>query len=308
MSDLLTVGIFQLAITFAAPLLFAGLGELLIERVGVLNLAIEGMMTFAAAVGFLVTFFSGSIWLGCLAAMVATALLGTIMAYCSVNLRSNQLIVGLGVLVLGTGLSSLFYRLFVGVKLSVPQIQLMERAPVPLLNNIPILGPILFDQPFLAYIAYMLVPVLFILLYRTPIGLRIRATGENMRAADTLGIDVFKIRFIGTVIGSAIIGLGGAYLPMVLTGTYSEGMVSGRGWLALLLVPFGRWTPNGVLLGALFFAYLDAVQNRLAITTKVIPSQVFLMLPYIAAIIVMVQIYRRAEAPGSLLKPYSREE
>ena len=307
LSSLYELSVLKLAVTMSAPLIIAALGELLIERSGILNVGIEGMMIMGAAKGFLVSYFTGSNFLGMLAAMTATALFGLILAYFSVNLRANQLIVGLGLFVLGLGLPSLMYRLFIGVRLLAPQIPLLPAIRLPLLGSIPFLGEIFFNQPILVYVAFLMIPSMWFLLFKTPLGLRIRASGENPRAVDTLGINVFRIRFICVVVGCAIIGLGGAYLPMVLTGTFTEGMVGGRGWLSLMLVIFGRWMPQTVLLGALFFAYIEALQFRLAMTARAIPSQFFLMLPYIAAILVLVQIYRRAEAPEGLLKPYDRE-
>lgn len=307
-STFLDSSVLQLAITFSAPLLTAALGELILERSGILNVAIEGMMALAASVGFLVSYFSGSLFFGALAGIAASGVLGLIFAYFAVNLRANQIIVGLALLILGEGLSSLLYRLFVGVQLTSPQIPTLSRIAIPVLSEIPYIGPILFNQQILVYLAYLLVPVVAFVLYKTPLGLRLRACGENPRAVDTLGINVFRTRFLSTVVGSAIIGLGGVFLPMILTGSFTNGMVGGRGWLSLQLVIFGRWSPLYILFGSIFFAYIESMQFRMAMLTRAIPSQFFLMLPYVLAILVLVQAYRQAEAPESLLKPYHREQ
>ncbi|HEX2978773.1 MAG TPA: ABC transporter permease [Anaerolineaceae bacterium] len=299
--------VLSLAVTMLAPLLVAALGELIIEQSGISNMSIEGMMVMGGACGFLASYFSGSQVVGMVAAMISTALMGLLLAVFAIKLRGSQLIVGLGLYVLGMGLPSLLYRLFIGIRLIAPQIPILPKLPIPLLSDIPYIGPIFFKQPVLVYVAYLLVPVIWFFLYKTRIGIRVRATGENPRAVDTLGINVFSIRYACTILGSALIGLGGAYLPMVLTGTYSDGMVGGRGWIALMLVIFGRWKPLGIVGGAFLFAYVEALQFRLSMLTSAVPSQFFLMLPYIVAILVLIRIYRNAEAPMGLSKPYDRE-
>jgi len=300
--------VLRLAVTFSAPLLLAAIGELIIERGGILNVAIEGMMLVGASTGFIVALFSESLLLGAVAAMLAAALLGAVHGYFSVYRKANQIIVGLGLLILGTGLSSLLYRIFIGVRTLAPQITILGSTRMPVLSDIPLLGEVLFRQPVPVYLTCVLVPFVAYILYRTPLGLRLRACGENPRAIDSLGISVTRIRFFATVAGSAVIGLGGFFLPAVLTGSFADGMVGGRGWLALMLVIFGRWMPGLILTGSLFFAYIESVQFRMAMSSRLIPSQFLLMLPYVAAIIVIVWAYRRAEAPQSLLKPYDREQ
>lgn len=299
--------VMSLAITMLAPLLIAALGELIMERSGISNMSIDGMMVMGAACGFMASYFSGSQIVGMLTAMAATALMGLLLAVFSIKLRASQLIVGLGLYVLGMGLPSLLYRLFIGVRMLAPQIPTLQKIAIPGLSKIPYFGTILFNQPILVYVAYLLVPIISFILFKTKIGLRVRASGENPRAVDTLGINVFSIRYACVIIGSGLIGLAGSYLPMVLTGTYSDGMVGGRGWIALMLVIFGRWKPSGIVAGALLFAYVEALQFRLQMLSTTIPSQFFLMLPYVVAILVLVRIYKHAEAPSALMKPYDRE-
>ncbi len=306
--ELLNPNVFRLAVTFCAPLLIAAMGELLIERSGVLNMAIEGIMIVGAAVGFLVANMTESTVWGVLAAMIVGGGMGGIFAFYTVKINTSQIITGLGLLVFGMGISSLLYRLFIGIRLVAPQISVIQNIALPGLSQIPILGNILFNQNFLVYLAFLLVPAMYFLLFRTAIGMRIRACGENPRAIDVLGINVFRIRTVCTIIGSMLIGLAGIYLPLVLTGTYSDGMVGGRGWLALMLVIFGRWMPSYILGGALFFAYIEALQIRFAMTVQVLPPQFFHALPYLFAILALVLVYRRAEAPQSLMKPYNREQ
>jgi general nucleoside transport system permease protein len=301
------VQLWQQMLVYAAPLIIAAMGELLIERSGVLNVGIEGMMLVAAAVGFVVAFETGSVGAGAGAAMAASGALAVILAYYGITLRGSQITVGLALYVLGIGLSSLLYRVVFGVRLSPPRLATLAPVPVPGLAEIPVLGPILFQHNVLVYVALALVPAVHLVLFRTPLGLRLRATGENPRAVDALGINVFALRYAATVVGGLLIGLGGAYLPLALTGTFSDNMTAGRGWLALMLVIFGRWMPFSALLGAFLFAYVESFQFKLAMGTKLIPPQFLLMLPYVFAMVVLVRVYRGAQAPTALAVAYDRE-
>jgi len=295
----LDVEIFRLMLVMAAPLVMAALGELLIERSGVLNVGIEGMMAVAAAVAFLTALRSGSMTAGLGAGMIAGALLAGVLVYYAVALRASQLTVGLSLFVLGTGLASLVYRGVIGVTMSTPVVETLRAVPVPGLAG--------FAQNVLVYAALLLVPAVSVFLFRTTVGLRIRASGENPRALDTVGVNVGAIRWGATVGGGLLIGLAGAYLPLAVTGTYSDGMVGGRGWIALMIVIFGRWSPGWALVGAILFAYTEALQFKLALVTKAVPPQFFQMLPYLVAIVVLVRVYRGAEPPRALGVPYERE-
>lgn len=299
--------LWQQMLVYAAPLVIAALGELIIERSGLLNVGIEGMMLVSAVVCFVAAFQTGSLAAGIGAGMLASGLMALVLAYYGITLGGSQITVGLGLYVLGIGLSSLIYRVVFGVRLSPPQVRTLGPVPLPGLGDLPILGPILFRQNVLVYVALLLVPAVHLFLYKTPLGLRIRATGENPRAVDALGINVFALRYGATVGGGLLIGLAGGYLPLVLTGTFTDNMTAGRGWIALMLVIFGRWVPHVALLGAFLFAYVEAFQFKVAMGTKLVPPQFLLMLPYVFAMIVLVQIYRGARAPKALTVPYDRE-
>jgi ABC-type uncharacterized transport system permease subunit len=304
---LLDLQLWQQTIVYAAPLILAATGELLIERSGILNIGIEGMMLVGAAVGFIVAVQVGSLTVGVAGAMVAGGLMAWVLAYYSVDLRGSQVTVGLGLFVLGIGLSSLLYRVVFGVRLTPPRVSTLTTLAIPGLADIPVLGPVLFKQNVLVYVALLLVPAVHVFLFKTPLGLRLRAAGENPRAVDTLGIDVFALRRAATVAGGLLIGAAGAYLPIALTGTFNDNMTAGRGWLALMLVIFGRWQPAWALLGALLFACVESLQFKLALGTKIIPPQFLLMLPYLFAMVVLVWTYRGAKAPAALAVPYDRE-
>ncbi|HXF83701.1 MAG TPA: ABC transporter permease [bacterium] len=298
----------RLTLVVMVPFLVAALGELLTERAGVLNVAIEGIMVVGAVTAFLVAFSTGSHAGGLLAAMGAGALIAALLAYFAITLRASQLTVGLGLFVLCVGLGSLFYRIVIGVRLMVPQIRTLPPLPLPALAALPGIGPVLFAHNAVVYLALVLTAAVSLLLFRTSWGLRLRAVGENPRAADVLGIDVVAMRYAATIAGGALIGLAGGYLPLGITGTYSDGMVGGRGWIALMLVIFGRWTPALVLAGALLFAYIEALQFKVALVAKAVPPQFLLMLPYVFAILVLIRVYQGAAAPEAIMRPYDREE
>ena len=307
LTPLTDLQLWQQMFVYAAPLIIAAMGELLIERSGVLNVGIEGMMLVAAVVCFIAAFHTGSATGGIAAAMAASGAMALVLAYYGISLRGSQITVGLGLYVLGIGLSSLLYRVVFGVRLSPPRVSTLTPVALPGLSDIPVLGPVLFQQNVLVYAALLLVPAVHLFLFRTPLGLRMRAVGENPRAVDTLGIDVTRLRYAATLVGGFLIGAGGAYLPLTLTGTFSDNMTAGRGWLALMLVIFGRWRPYQALAGALLFAYVESLQFKVALTTKLVPPQFLLMLPYVFAMIVLVRVYRGARAPRALALPYDRE-
>ncbi|HEY8415030.1 MAG TPA: ABC transporter permease [Thermaerobacter sp.] len=300
-SLLIDPSVLALTLVVATPVLLAALGELLIERSGVLNVAIEGMMALGAAVGFLGAYLSGSNIVGIVAAMAVAAFLGLVLGYACITLRAPQLTVGLALFVLAVGLSSLLYRLVVGLQFVPPQIPTygsgLEAGGTGWLFALP--GPV--------YVMLLATVLIHLLLFYTPWGLRIRASGENPRAAESQGVPVFAIRYAALLAGSALIGAGGALLPMMLTGTYTDMMVGGRGWIALMLVILGRWTPLGILLGGLLFGYVEALQYNLLLTVRFIPSQFLLMVPYLFVVLVAIRAYRGAQAPQALMKPYDRE-
>jgi general nucleoside transport system permease protein len=299
--------LWRLMLTMAAPLVLAALGELLMERSGVLNVGIEGMMAVAAAVAFLTVHRTDSMSAAVAVAMIAGVMMALALAFYAVALSSSQLTVGLSLFVFGTGLASLLYRIVIGVTTATPTIRTVPSLAIDGLASLPVLGVVVFTQNAFVYLALALVPVLAFLLVETSLGLRLRAAGENPRALDTVGVNVRALRYGATAVGGALIGLAGAYLPLAVTGAYSDGIVGGRGWIALMIVIFGRWQPGWALVGALLFAYTEALQFKLALVTKSIPPQVLLMLPYVVAIVVLVRLYRGAEPPRALGLPYERE-
>jgi ABC-type uncharacterized transport system permease subunit len=304
---LLDPQLWRLVIIMATPLVLAAIGELVMERSGVLNVSIEGMMTLGAVLAFVVTFQTRSALAGIGVAMLGAGAMALVLAYFAITRRVSQITAGLALFVMGLGVSALVYRISIGVRLTPPRVPPLPQVPLPWLSDLPLLGEMLFQHNALVYLAAALVPITSVMLFGTPLGLRLRATGESPRAVDVLGLPVFGLRYGAAVVGGILIGLAGAYFPLAITGSFSDGIVGGRGWIALMLVIFGRWLPGRVLGGALLFAYVEALGFKLGMVTRTIPPQFLLMLPYLFAVVVLVRVYRGAEAPRALGVPYHRE-
>jgi len=312
MSELLDIafisGLMGATMRMATPIIFATLGEILSERAGVLNLGIEGIMLMGAMTGFLVTFNSGSIWLGVLAAAGVGMLLGLLMAFLAVYLGLSQHVSGLGITLFATGLAMFIYRLHFGSPTVPPIIEPFKQISIPLLSKIPVIGPGLFTQYSLTYIAWLLIPILAILLYRTKVGLKIRTVGENPVVADTVGVNVLLTRTLCVVAGGALMGIGGAFLTLAHQNMFLIDVIGGRGWVAIAMVIFGNWDPFKGAVGALIFGFLDGLQLRLQGVGVAVSFHLFLMIPYLLTIVALISVSRKATVPAGLLKPYRREE
>ncbi|MDK3016497.1 ABC transporter permease [Pseudodonghicola flavimaris] len=303
-----SVGMWEAVLRIATPLIFGTLGVLLCERVGVLNLGIEGIMTFGAMVGWLTVYSGGDLWLGMLAAALGGAVFGLLHAVLTVVFGLSQHVTGLGITLFASSFSYYVFRLAVPTSSSPPTVEPFRAYPVPGLSEIPVLGPILFTQTAPTYLALALVAVLAYGLYRTPLGLAMRMTGENPHAVDAQGIDPIRLR-IGTIMaGSALMGMGGAFLTLAAFNSFFPTMVQGRGWICVALVVFALWRPGRALLGALLFAFFDAFQLRLQTVVDGVPYQLFLMLPYVLSILALIAMARRARVPQALMQPYRRGE
>jgi general nucleoside transport system permease protein len=298
----------KLILLSMVPFVLAGQGTMLGGRTGVFNVAQEGIMLVGASVGFLASFYSGSLLIGILAAMGIGAIFGLILAYFTTTLRMDQFVIGLALLFVGIGLSTLLPKIIIGVTLTPPLIPTLKNIPIPLLSKIPFVGDILFNQNILVYSSVLLSIFLWWFLYKTSFGLSLRSTGEYPQAADSLGVNVPAMRYLTSILGGALIGLAGAYLPMVYTGTFTDGMVKGRGWLAIALTFFGGWRPMNILYGSLFFSGIEVLSYKVQVTGIGIPYQFLLMLPYVATILVMVFTYKRSSIPGFLGQNYDREK
>ena len=274
----------------SVPLIFAASGELIAERSGVLNLGVEGMMLMGAVSAFAIAMGTGSPILGMFAGAFAGALTAGIFAFFTLGLATNQVATGLALTIFGTGLSGLIGAPLVGHAIDgLPQIH------IPMLADIPILGMLLFQHDIMVYLAVIMVGLCAWVLNATRVGLIIRAVGDNHDSAHALGYSVLGVRLLAVMFGGMMAGLGGAYLPLVLTPHWAEGMTAGRGWIALALVVFASWRPWRVLGGALVFGGITIMQLAGQARGWTIPSQFLSMLPYLATIIVLVLISRNRE-------------
>jgi simple sugar transport system permease protein len=297
----------QLTVVAMVPYLLASLGTMLGGLAGVFSVSQEGIMLLGASVGFLVSYGTGSSALGILLAAAIGAVFGFALGWATTALRLDQFVVGLALFFAATGLAGLLYRIVIGQTATTPLVDTLPRLEIPLLSEIPLLGTALFSHNVLVYFAGLLTVGLWFFLYRTRSGLNLRSVGENPKAADSLGIPVVRTRLWTTTAGGALMGIAGAFLPLVYTGTFTEGIVGGRGWLAIALTFFGGWRPQFIAAGALFFATMDVVALRAEVSGIDIPSQVLLVTPYVATLVVMVFAFRWARVPEFLGRNYDRE-
>jgi general nucleoside transport system permease protein len=307
------------AIRLAVPILLATLGEIVTERSGVLNLGLEGVMVMGGVTGFMAAYYlqSGplagvSTWLGLGAGMVAGMLMGLILAGLSVTLRADQVIVGVTLVVFGQGIANYLYRQ--AFSSLTARTDGLPPVSIPVLSSIPVLGPILFSHDATVYLTVFLVLMVWFLLFRTTWGLRIRSMGENPAAGETSGLSVNRTRYAAILLGTALAGLGGAVLTVVQLRMFREGIMGGRGWIAVALVIFARWQPSRALFGALLFGLADSVQYRIQALSQIgrgtgtIPYEFLLMLPYVLTLVVLWFRTGRGAAPEVLGRPYTKGE
>lgn len=298
------VGFLAATLRIATPLMFGTLGELFCERAGILNLGIEGTMFFGAFVGFAAAAKTGSLMIGLLAAILAGILAGLLMSLLTVILGVNQHVSGLGITLLLTALAMFGFNLIFGANRVLPSIESFSQ--IKLLGDIPILGEI-FTQYGLTYVAILLIPLCAWVLYHTSFGLNLRSVGQNPEATDAAGINVYGLRTVALMIGGALISVGGAFLSLAQLGTFTFGIINGRGWVCIALIIFANWEPIRVFWGALLFGGVSALQLRLQLTGLKLPYEAFLALPYVVTIIALSLAGRNASYPAALLKPYKRE-
>lgn len=301
-------GVLESTVQRSVPIVFGALSGILCERAGVVNIAIEGMLLSGAFVSAVVGSASGNPWIGIAAAIVTGALVAGLLAILVIRYRVDQIIAGFFINILVTGLTS-----FLSVRVLQPfdqELNTPERLgpiAIPFLSDIPILGAILFRHTVFVYALFALIIVIHLGLFYTRWGLRVRAVGEHPQAADTVGINVYWVRYSNVILGGMVAGLGGAYFTIGSTGGFEREMTAGRGFIGLAAMIFGGWNPVGAFLAGLVFGFADAIQSRLSILGSGIPSEFLLMLPYIVTIIVVAGLVGRARAPAADGKPYIKE-
>ncbi len=286
----------------ATPLILGTLGVLLCERAGVLNLGIEGIMVAGAFTGWLAVYSGGSLWLGVVVAAGTGGLLGLLHAFLTVTLALSQHVSGLGITLLATALS------YYGYRVSFPKVSTPPTiTPFAEMGWLPV--PILAQQTAMTLLALLAVPLIAYVLFRTPVGLAVRMVGENPQAAEGQGVSVARVRTGAIVMGSALMGVAGSFLTLSAFNAFFFNMVNGRGWICVALVVFASWRPGKALLGALLFAFFDALQLRLQQSgDAALPYQLYLMLPYVLSIVALILVARKASYPQALMKPYRKGE
>ncbi|RME84113.1 MAG: ABC transporter permease [Caldilineae bacterium] len=287
----------------ATPLIYAAVGEVITERAGVLNIGLEGTMLLGAFTAFAAVYATDNLWVGLLATLLVGVVVGLVFAFFTVTVKANQIIVGVALNLLGLGLTGFLFRtLFLGTKNAVRTVPVLN---IPVLSDLPVVGEMLFHQNLMVYGTLLLVPVASFVLYKTAFGLAIRSVGEHPRASDTVGISVSGIRYAAVMIGTALTAIAGAFLTIAHTNQFVEGITSGRGFIALAVVVFGRWSPKGAFWASLLFGVFFALQLRLqAMPDLAIPYQAFQVLPYAATIVVLLSLRGRSHAPSALAIPY----
>jgi len=298
-------GILTSAIRLATPYLYAAIGETFSQRSGVVNLGVDGIMLIGAYAAFFVVLTTGNIWFGLLVAILAGLLMGLLMSLISVTLKAEQGISGIGLYMFGLGLSSLLFKTTIGTVKTVIGFQSVK---IPLLGDIPVIGPIFFNHSLLVYGAFLLVPLAWWVLEKTTWGLKIKSVGQNPAAADSLGVNVDRVRYASVCIGSMLAGIAGASLSISLLNLFQENLTAGMGFIAVALVYFGNWKPQGILWGALLFSSVNAFQLWMQVLGVKIPSDVAIMLPYILTIAALAVAVRRVQQPAALNKPFERGE
>jgi ABC-type uncharacterized transport system permease subunit len=305
---LASAGLWAAILRIATPLIFGTLGALLCERAGVLNLGIEGIMTFGAMIGWLSVYHGADLWTGLLVAALAGGIFGVLHSVLTVTLGLSQHVAGLGVTLFASSFSYYVFRLILPVAGTPPTIVPFQPIDVPFLSSLPFLGPALFTQTAPTYLAIVVALVMAYIIFRTPVGLAIRMTGENPHAAEAQGVNPMKVRYGAVIAGSALMAVGGAFLTLSAFNSFFPTMVQGRGWICIALVVFASWRPGRALFGALLFAFFDAFQLRLQTAVEGVPYQIFLMTPYILSIAALAVMARRARVPQALMQPYRRGE
>ena len=307
---LMSVSFWAAAIRIASPLILATMGELICERAGVLNLGIEGIMVAGAFSGWMAVYLGAPLWWGVGTAMLAGMAFGALHGVLTVRLGLSQHVVGIGITMLATAASSFAYRLALPQVTTPPTIQPFQPLPIPGLSDLPWLGAAVFSQTAMTYLAFGVAAITALIMYRTPLGLALRAVGENPAAVEAQGLPVAGLRMGAVMVGSGLMAVGGAFLTLSAFSSFFFDMVNGRGWICIALVVFGAWKPGKAVLGALLFAGFDALQIRLQQTPigADLPYQLFLAAPYLLSILALILMSRRAEVPAALMTPYLKGE
>jgi simple sugar transport system permease protein len=303
--DVINVGLFAAAIRMATPIVFASLGGIFSERVGVINIGLEGMMLASAFTGVTVSHYTGNPWLGVLAAVLMGGLIALFHAVLTVKFAGNQIVSGTGINIFAMGFTAYMSQVIWGSRGASDSVPGIEDISIPLLVDIPVIGEIFGTHSPLVYIMVLATVLSYVVLFRTPLGLRIRAVGEHPTAAETAGIDVYRIKYLCVTVSGMLAGLGGAFLSLGHLNLFARGMTGGRGFIAMAAMIFGKWMPFGAFGASLLFGLADAMQMRLQ-ALGLLPSQIILTIPYLLTVAVLAGVVGKATPPSDY-KPHKKE-
>jgi ABC-type uncharacterized transport system permease subunit len=303
--ETIIVSILAGMVRIMTPILFAAIGELVTQRAGIWNMGVEGTMLMGAFTAYIAVTATGSIWFAVLAAMLAGMLVGLLTAFMTATMRVDHFITGLGINLLVSGLTLYWFRIYIKGR-AQPTFDGFENVPIPILSSIPYLGEILFTQRALTYVAFLSVPAIWFLLYKTRWGLELRCLGENHKALDIKGLSVVRRQYTAVLIGSTMTGLGGGFLLLGFSDRFLADITAGRGWLAVVAIIAGNWMPRGVLAAVMVFALLESVATHVQVLGLGVPHQIFLALPYLASILLLMGLRRKSGEPLRLGIPYFR--
>ncbi len=306
LGHVLSLTLFAAALRSATPILYAALGGIFSERSGVLNIALEGIMLISAFSAVVGSYFTGNPWIGVLVGILGGTLASLIHAFMSIHLRADQAIVGTGINILAIGLPNFLMLKIWGQQGISPIVERIDEWRIPIIADLPVIGPILGRHSPLVYLALILVPITHFMIFNTRFGLRLRSVGENPRAADTVGINVYRMRYWGVLISGILASLGGAYLSVSYLAQFVTVMTAGRGFIALAAMIFGRWNPYGALFACFLFGFADAFQSAAQAAGVPIAPQFLLALPYVLTIVALVGAMGRASPPAYVAKPYQK--
>jgi simple sugar transport system permease protein len=303
--DVISVGLFAAALRMATPIVYAALGGIFSERVGIINIGLEGTMLISAFAGVTTSFYTGNPWLGVVVAVLAGGLVGLLHALLTVKFVGNQIVSGTGINIFALGFTAYMSQIIWGSRGASEGVRGLGTWTIPIISDLPVVGPIIGSHSPLVYLMLVVTVLCYVVLFRTPLGLRIRAVGEHPTAAETAGINVVRVKFLCVILSGMLAGLGGAFLSLGHLNLFTRGMTGGRGFIAMAAMIFGKWMPFGAFGASLLFGLADALQMRLQ-SLGLLPPQIILTIPYLLTVAVLAGVVGKAKAPSDY-KPYKRE-
>ncbi len=303
--DVISVGLFAAALRMATPIVYAALGGIFSERVGIINIGLEGTMLISAFAGVTTSFYTGNPWLGVVVAVLVGGLIGLLHALLTVKFVGNQIVSGTGINIFALGFTAYMSQIIWGSRGASEGVRGLGTWTIPVIADLPVVGPIIGSHSPLVYLMLVVTVLSYVVLFRTPLGLRIRAVGEHPTAAETAGIDVIRIKYLCVILSGMLAGLGGAFLSLGHLNLFTRGMTGGRGFIAMAAMIFGKWMPFGALGASILFGLADALQMRLQ-SLGLLPPQIILTIPYLLTVAVLAGVVGRAKPPSDY-KPYKRE-